>query len=42
MMDRLEGSLKSNEEMIEGNFQALGKRVEDLRSRMEALNGPSS
>lgn len=42
VMDRLEGSLKSNEEMIEGNFQALGKRVEDLRSRMEALNGLSS
>lgn len=39
VVDRLDGSIRGNEEMIEANFRALGGRVGDIRRRLAALDG---
>lgn len=39
VIGRLEGSIKGNEAMIEGNFRALGARVSEIRRRLAALDG---
>lgn len=39
VVDRLDGSIRTNEEMIEANFRALGGRVGDIRRRLAALDG---
>jgi nuclear migration protein JNM1 len=39
VIDRLDSSIRGNEEMIEANFRALGGRVGDIRRRLAALDG---
>ena len=39
VLESLEGSVKANEEKMEGNLRALGGRVEEVMRRLEAVNG---